>query len=214
MTDLVLYRSIASRSVVALWMLEELGVPYRTETFDIRKGETRSPAYLALNPHGRVPMLIDGDIKVTETAAICLHLADRYGLGTLAPRLEEAARGPYMSWTVWATAVLEPASALEGREVAGKRPGDWQFGFGPLADELEPLRAAVESPGGWLLGDRFTGADVMVGAVVSMRLFTGELPRLPWLAAYGDRCQAREAFKRAADLNWPPELFADVKPAP
>ncbi len=214
MTGLVLYRSIASRSVVALWMLEELGVPYRMETFDIRKGETRSPAYLALNPHGRVPMLVDGDIKVTETAAISLYLADRYGAGTLAPRLEDAARGPYLSWTVWATAVLEPASALEGREAPGARPGDWAFGFGPLADELEPLRAAVEAPGGWLLGDRFSGADVMVGAVVAMRLFTGELPRLPWLAAYGDRCRAREAFKRAEKINWPPELFAGVQPAP
>lgn len=214
MTDLVLYRSIASRSVVALWMLEELGLTYRMETFDLRKGETRSPAYLAINPHGRVPMLIDGDIKVTETAAICLYLADRYGAGALAPRLDEAARGPYTSWTVWATSVLEPASTLAASEAPALRPGDWSFGFGPLADELEPLRAAVEAPGGWLLGDRFSGADVMVGAVVAVRLFTGQLPRLPWLVAYGDRCQARPAFKRAGDLNWPPELFADVKPAP
>jgi glutathione S-transferase len=214
MSDLILYRSIASRSVVALWMLEELGVRYRMETFDIRKGETRSPAYLAINPHGRVPMLVDGDVKVTETAAICLYLGDRYGMGALAPRLEDAARGPYTSWTVWATAVLEPASALAGRELSGQRHGDWQFGFGPLADELDPLRAAVEAPGGWLLGERFSGADVMVGAVVAMRLFTGELPRLPWLVAYGERCQARAAFKRAGELNWPPELFADVKPAP
>jgi glutathione S-transferase len=212
--EIVLYRSIASRSVVALWMLEELGLSYRMETFDIRKGETRSPAYLAINPHGRVPMLVDGDIKITETAAICLHLADRYGSGTLAPRLDEAARGPYTSWIVWATAVLEPASALAGREVPEKRQGDWQFGFGAIADELEPLRAAVEGPGRWLLGERFSAADVMVGAVVSMRLFTGELPRHDWLVAYGDRCQARPAFKRAGELNWPPELFANVKPAP
>jgi len=214
MADLVLYRSIASRSVVALWMLEELGLPYRMETFDIRKGETRSPAYLAINPHGRVPMLADGDIKVTETAAICLYLADRYGMGTAAPKLEEAARGPYMSWTVWATSVLEPASALGGHDVPPKAPGAWHFGFGKLESELEVLQAALGAGGdAWLLGERFTAADVMVGAVVSLRLFTAELPRHDWLVAYADRCQARPAFKRAAEINWPPAQFGHVQPA-
>jgi len=213
MPDLVLYRSIASRSVVPLWLLEELGLAYRLETFDIQKGETRSPKYLALNPHGRVPMLVDGEIKVTETAAICLYLADRYGYGTLAPKLEEAARGPYMSWSVWATAALEPASAMHGREIPPKHPGAWHFGFGTLEQELEALRTAIE-PGPWLLGERFTAADVMVGAVVAMRLFAGELPRHPWLVAYGERCRTRPAFQRAEQVNWPPELFANVKPAP
>jgi glutathione S-transferase len=74
----------------------------------------------------------------------------------------------------------------------------------------------ITSAGGdrWLLGERFTAADVMVGTVVSLRLFTTELPRLEWLAAYGDRCRARPAFQRAEKINWPPELFGNVKPAP
>jgi glutathione S-transferase len=210
MTELVLYRAPATRSLSALWLLEELGVPYRMETVRMQ-----SPAYLAVNPRGRVPMIVDGETRVTETPAICLYLADRYGAGTLAPRLDEAARGPYMSWTVWATAVLEPASALDGHDIPPKRPGAWHFGFGKLAQELEVLREALAVGGdAWLLGERFSAADVMVGTVVGMRLFTGELPRQDWLVAYAQRCEARPAYKRAADINWPPTEFAHVKPAP
>jgi len=202
MSDLVLYRAPATRSISALWLLEELGVPYRMETVKMQ-----SPDYVALNPRGWVPMIVDGGAKVTETPAICLYLADRYGYGSLAPKLEEPARGPYMSWTVWATSVLEPASALDGHEIPPKRRGAWHFGFGPLERELEILGEALEAGGGWLLGERFSAADVMVGSVVSMRLFTGELPSLPWLTAYGARCRDRPAFQRAEKINWPPELF-------
>jgi glutathione S-transferase len=209
MTDLVLYRAPATRSLSALWLLEELGVPYRMETVRMQ-----SPEYLAVNPRGWVPMIVDGETRVTEAPAICLYLADRYGMGTLAPALEDPARGPYMSWTVWATAVLEPASALDGHEIPPKGPGAWHLGFGKLERELEVLQGALAAGGdAWLLGERFTAADVMVGTVISLRLFTAELPREDWLVAYADRCQARPAFKRAGDINWPPADFANVKPA-
>jgi len=211
---LVLYRSVGSRSISALWLLEELGVPYRSEIFDIRKGETRSPEYLALNPRGQVPMILDGETKVVETPAICLYLADRYGYGTLAPKLEDPARGPYMSWTVWATAVLEPASTLVGHEFETKR-GNWGFGFDGLDRELAVLTDAL-AQSDYLAAGRFTAADVMVGSVVAMRLQTGELPGHPALVAYADRNAARPAFQRAQGMNWPPELFGprEVKDQP
>ena len=205
---LVLYRAPATRSLSALWMLEELGVPYRMETVGMPSAELS-----AVNPRGWVPMIIDGETKVTETSAICLYLADRYGYGTLAPKLEDPARGPYMSWTVWATSVLEPASSLDGHDIPPKRRGAWHFGFGKLDRELQVLEAALAASD-YLAGDRFTAADVMVGTVVGMRLFTGELPRHPWLVAYSDRLAARPAYKRAADINWPREQFAHVQPAP
>jgi len=205
--ELVLYRAPGTRSISALWLLEELGVPYRMETVRMQ-----SPGYLAVNPRGWVPMIVDGATRVTETPAICLYLADRYGCGTLAPKLEDPARGPYMSWTVWATAVLEPASTLVGHEFETRR-GSWGFGFGTLERELEVLAGGLAG-GGWLAGDRFTAADVMVGSVVGPRLFTAELPRLPWLVAYFERLEARPAYQRAAKINWPPEQFGDVKPTP
>jgi glutathione S-transferase len=195
--ELVLYRSPYTRSISAQWMLEELGVSYRMETVTMQ-----SPEYLAVNPRGWVPMIVDGETRVTETPAICLYLADRYGYGGLAPRLEDPARGPYLSWTVWATAVLEPASTLVGHEFETKR-GNWGFGFGRLEREIEVLAQGLEGSG-FLAGDRFTAADVMVGAVVSMRLNTSELPAHPALVAYTERNQARPAFEKAARINWPP----------
>jgi glutathione S-transferase len=202
MSELTLYRAPMTRSISALWMLEELGAPYRMET--VRPG---SPEYAAVNPRGWVPMLVDGATRVTETPAICLYLADRYGYGGLAPTLGDPARGPYMSWTVWATAVLEPASSLDGHVVPPKQRGAWHFGFGALASELAVLEAALDAGGGFLAGGRFTAADVMVGAVVSMRLVTGELPQRPPLVAYAERNAARPAFQRAAAINWPAELL-------
>lgn len=212
--EIVVYRSAGSRSITTLWLLEELGVPYRMETRDLKRGENRDPAYLKINPFGKVPTLKIGDQITFENAAICLLLADRYGYGTLAPKLEDAARGPYMTWTVWATSALEPASALAGHDVAPRRPGAWHFGFGKLEPELDALEAALAVGGGYLAGGRFTAADVMVGSVVSMRLFTGEIPRRPPLADYFERLSARPPFKRAADINWPPAEFAHAQPAP
>ena len=195
--ELVLYRAPHTRSISSLWLLEELGVPYRMETVRMQ-----SENYLPLNPRGWVPMIIDGETKVTETPAICLYLADRYGYGTLAPRLEDPARGPYMSWTVWATAVLEPSSTLVGHEFETK-PGSWGFGFGRLSRELEVLEDAL-AKSEYLAGDRFTAADVMVGSVVGMRFHTGEIPRRPALVAYIERLDARPAYQTASKINWPP----------
>jgi glutathione S-transferase len=198
--ELVLYRCPFTRSISALWLLEELAVPYRMETVRMQ-----SPDYLPLNPRGWVPMIVDGETKVTETPAICLYLADRYGYGTLAPTQEDAARGPYMSWTVWATAVLEPASTLDGHDIPVKQ-GNWGFGFGKLGRELEVMEGAL-AKSDYLAGDRFTAADVMVGAVVAMRLHTGELPARPALVAYNERNRARPAFQKAETINWPPEML-------
>jgi glutathione S-transferase len=110
-----------------------------------------------------------------------------------------------MSWAVWATAALEPASALSGQTFNFK-PGAWGFGFGKLDEELDLLEGAIEGSG-FVAGDRFTAADVMVGAVVAMRLFTGEIPARKALAEYSDRNRARPAFKRAEQINWPPSIF-------
>jgi len=90
-------------------LLEELGIPYQVETVDLRRDEQKSPAFLAINPMGKIPALRDGETIVSENPAIALLLANRYGYGTLAPGIEEVARGAYLRWMVFATAVLEPA---------------------------------------------------------------------------------------------------------
>ena len=78
MADLVLYHAAPSRSSIALWMLEEIGEPYDIHLLSLKKGENREPAYLAVNPMGKVPALRHGDAVVTEVAAVCLYLADAF----------------------------------------------------------------------------------------------------------------------------------------
>ncbi|MFI4976862.1 MAG: glutathione S-transferase family protein [Caulobacterales bacterium] len=203
--EIVLYRSVGSRSFTSLWMLEELGLPYRMETRDLRKGENRNPDYLKLNPMGKVPTLMLGDVVVWENPAICMLLADRYGYGTLAPRIEEADRGAYLQWMVFATSVLEPARAL--REVnIDTPPGAWGGGWGTMDQVTEVLIGALRGRS-FLLGERFSAADVMLGSTISVSLFTNTLPADPVLTAYNDRISARPACQKASALNWPPELF-------
>src|SRR5262245_5678010 len=125
MSEIVLYHSVASRSFVPLWLLLELGVPYRIENTDIRKGMQKAPGYLAINPMGKVPALKDGEAIVTEVPAINLYLADKYGYGTLAPRIEDPKRGAYLRWSVFTTAVFEPAAWLPPETEEGARHVGW-----------------------------------------------------------------------------------------
>jgi len=109
---ITLYHSPASRAFTAYWMLEELGVPFKVRTVDIRKGEQKEPAYLKLNPAGKVPTLTDGAVVVSETPAIAIYLADRYGYGGLAPKINDADRGAYLKWMVYSSAVVDPVASL------------------------------------------------------------------------------------------------------
>jgi glutathione S-transferase len=199
--DITLYASIASRSFTARWILEELGLPYRVQVVDIRAGEQKAPDYLRLNPMGKVPTLTDGEAVVTETVAICLYLADRYGYGTLAPRIEDAGRAAYLRWAVFATAVLEPAYQTKTLSLPA-----FSHGWGDLNSALGAARQVLE-PGPWLLGETFTAADVALGATLTVGLFTKQIPEDPVLVAYNDRLAARPAYQAAMKANWPPELF-------
>ena len=127
---ITLYHSPASRAFTAYWMLEELGVPFDVRSIDIRRGEQKSPAYLKLNPAGKVPTLTDGQLVVSENPAIAIYLADRYGYGTLAPKIEEADRGPYLKWMVFSTAVVDPVATLHEQKI--DLPG-FNFSFGAFA---------------------------------------------------------------------------------
>ncbi len=202
--DILLYRAIASRSFTALWMLEELGIGYRSVILDLSRGEHKAADFLKINPMGQVPALVVDGVAVTENPALCIFLADRFAYGTLAPRLDHPDRAAWLKWMVFATAVLEPARALG--EVGAPPPGGWGGGWGSLAQVTAVLADAVRDRN-FLLGDRFSAADVMLGSTISVSLFTGALTADPALTAYNDRLAARPAYRRALALNWPPDRF-------
>jgi Glutathione S-transferase len=203
---ITLYHSPASRAFTAYWMLEELGLPFTVRKIDIRKGEQKSPEYLKLNPAGKVPTLVDGDVVVSENPAIAIYLADRYSYGKLAPKIEEADRGPYLKWMVYATAVVDPVAFLHRQKID---VSGFAASFGAFDDMVEVL-SSVLMERKYLLGERFSAADVVVGATVSFLLQRRVLPEHAALVDYNARLQAREAYHRAADATWPSNLFQSV----
>src|SRR5215470_8272011 len=152
--ELVFYTNPMSRGRVVRWMLEEVGQPYRTEVLEF--GTTmKAPAYLAVNPLGKVPALRHGDIVVTEGAAICAYLADAFPAAGLAPPAGDRLRGPYYRWLFLAAGPLEHADTnVElGFEVpSDKRSG---VGFGTMADMVATIETALGERE-YLVGDRFS----------------------------------------------------------
>jgi glutathione S-transferase len=200
---ITLYHSPASRAFIAYWMLEEIGVSFDVVTVDISKGDQKKPEYLKLNPAGKVPTLTDGKVVVSENPAIAIYLADRYSYGQLAPKIEDPDRGAYLKWMVFSTAVVDPVASLHVQDI--DLPGHG-LSFGTFDDMVGVLTATLAGRK-WLLGDRFSAADVVLGGAVSYLMFRRVLPEHPALLDYNARLTAREAYHRAADATWPAQLF-------
>jgi len=196
MSDLVFYTNPMSRGRIARWMLEETGVPYRTEVIDyaVMKG----PDYLAVNPMGKVPAIAHNGLIVTECAAICAYLADTFPGNELAPRPQE--RGPYYRWMFFAAGPLE--SVVTIRMLGAVTPADKarSVGYGSFGDVMDTLEKAVTGTP-YIAGDRFTAADVYVGSHVSWGLNFGSIEKRPAFADYLGRVTSREAYKRATAID-------------
>ena len=193
-----LYWSPQTRSTRALWMLEEAGLDYERERVDIQNPDRENSAeFLDASPMGKVPALVDGAVRMSESAAICLYIADRYAAGTLAPAIDDPARGKFLYWLMYTPAVIEPSMSEKFHGVETNR---YRSGWGDFDLMLETLEGGLAGKD-WVLGERFSAADVMLGSsVVFMRLF-GMLPDSAVLGAYADRCLARPAYQRALALN-------------
>jgi glutathione S-transferase len=192
-----LYWAPKTRASRAVWMLEEAGVDYELEAVDIRGDTPRSPEFLAASPMGKVPALVDGDVAMAESAAICIYVADRYAMGRLAPAADAADRGRYLYWCLYTPAVIEPAMA---EKFSGADSNRLSHGWGDFDTMIETLEKGLNQ-GPWILGNQFTAADVMLGSsVVFMRLF-GILPESTALSSYADRCLARAGYTAAMALE-------------
>jgi glutathione S-transferase len=197
--DLVLYTNPMSRGRVARWMLEEVGEPYRVEVLDYAT-TMKAPAYLAINPMGKVPALRHGDVVVTEAAAICAYLADAFSQARLAPPPGDRLRGPYYRWLFFTAGPVEAAVSNQALGFVVPPERERMIGYGRLDLVLNALEGAV-SRGAYLVGERFSAADVYVGSQLGFGMMFGSIEKLPAFTQYWQRISARPACVRAKELD-------------
>jgi glutathione S-transferase len=195
--SIVLYHHPFSRASATVWMLEEVGVDYELRWVDIMAGQQKSPEILALNPMGKLPTLTDGELVVTENAAIGLYLADRYAYGRLSPKVDDPARGTYLRWSLFSPSVIEPGSMAKA---AGWEAKEGQVGWGSHEAMLTAMESAV-SKGDYILGDTFSMADVIFGGTLRYMLMFKMIEARPAFTAYAERIGTRPALERANARN-------------
>jgi glutathione S-transferase len=199
MSGLIFYHNPMSRGRIAHWMLEETGAPYETRVLDFTKGEHKSAQYLELNPMGKIPTIVHNGVVVTECAAICAYLADAFPEHELAPAIGDPARGSYYRWLFFGAGCVEPAVLDKSfNRPPVERKG--AVGYGSYEDTIATLEKAVEK-GPWILGEKFSAADVYVGSQIGWGIFTKGIEPRPAFQQYLARIGERPAYKRATDRD-------------
>jgi glutathione S-transferase len=188
---LTLYHAPRSRSSRFLWLLEELGAPYEVVKVEIRRtdgsgaSDPRNP-----NPEKKVPTLVHDGVLVIESAAIALYLTDLFPDAGVGPRIGDRQRGPYLGWLAYYAGVLEPVLVAKVTGLGEKDPGH-EAAYAAMARRLE----SALSPGPFLLGERFSAADVLVAS--AFQFAPHLMPQGPVFDAYVERIAARPALQRA-----------------
>lgn len=200
MQDLTFYTNPQSRGRIVRWMLEELEIPYETEVMEIG-GNIKSPEYLAINPMGKVPAIRHGETVVTEVAAICAYLADRFPDRGLAPAPDSDQRGSYYRWLFFAAGPLEMAitSRAFGWEIDDQKAMSASCGHYQTA--IDTIEQAVSRGRPWLCGERFTAADLLVSSYLGFYMMMKMLDPSPAFEEYVKRAEARPAAKRANEKD-------------
>ncbi|MGA8708724.1 MAG: glutathione S-transferase family protein [Steroidobacteraceae bacterium] len=198
-SEIVLYTNPMSRGRIARWMLEELGQPYRTEVLDY--GTTmKAPGYLSINPMGKVPAIRHGEQVVSETAAICAYLADAFPQAGLAPPPGDPARAPYFRWMFFAAGPFEAAVTAKAMGFVTPQGREAATGWGSFGTVMDTLEIAV-SRSDYIAGDRFSAADVYVGAQVGFGLMFKSIEPRPAFDRYWQRLSVRPAAVRARETD-------------
>lgn len=177
---LKLYGGARSRASIVQWYLEELGIPYEFVLLDMAAGEHLKPEFLAINPAGKVPAIVDGDFKLWESGAILLYLAEKYGQ----PMTPEQ-RAEFAQWILFANATLGPGVFVEA-----SREKEMPRLFGMLDGQLS------QRP--YLMGNEFTVADVGVGSILAYMplMLRINFEGYPAIQAYMQRITERPAFQK------------------
>jgi glutathione S-transferase len=195
--DLKFYTNPMSRGQTIRWMLEEVGEPYDTEILDYGSTMKAEP-YLSINPMGKVPAIVHKGKVVTEVAAICCYLADAFPQAGLAPA--PADRADYYRWIFFTSGPIEAAFS---NKAAGWEPTPERqrmFGYGNYDLAIGTLEKAIAGKR-YITGDRFTAADLFVGANINFMLQFKLLEPTPVFSDYAERMTDRDAYRRARDID-------------
>lgn len=197
-SHITLYHCPNSRSTGVITLLEELRAPYSLHVMNMKKGENREAAYLAINPMGKVPAIRHDDAIVTEQGAIYTYLADLFPQAKLAPPIGDPQRGPYLRWMAFYGSCFEPAliDRWLKREVVDKST----TGYGNFDDVFSTLLGQL-SKGQYMLGDRFSALDVLWGGALGWMDAFNLLPKEQAIADYVARVQGRPAAVATAEKD-------------
>ena len=201
---LKIYHVPMTRSFRVLWLCEELGLPYEAIATDFSPAYRATPEWRALNPVGKVPVMIDGDLVMFESGAMVQHILNRYGDGRLAPKSSTNEHALYLQWSWFGEATFaRPLGEIVNhkREFAGENtiPAVLEEMADRAAVSLSAVAHATRNSD-YLLGDEFTAADIMVGYAV--RLVDALIPNrmTDEIQPYWQRLQARPAYQRALKI--------------
>jgi len=191
--SITFYTNPMSRGRIVHWLLEESGADYEVKLVSFALREHKAPAYLSVNPMGKLPAIVHRGTVITEAAAICAYVADAFPAAKLAPALDEPARGTYLRWMFFGAGCVEPAmiDQMFLRPVP-ERPG--VLGYGSYSEVINVLDGLLShSP--WLLGDRFSAADIYVGSQIGWGMMMKTIEPRASFQAYLARQSERPAFK-------------------
>lgn len=195
---IILHHAAPSRSSTVLFMLEEVGVPYDLRVLELQAGDQLKPAFLAINPMGKVPTIEHDGVVITEVGAICTYLADAFPAAGLAPPVNDPVRGPYLRWMFFQGNCLEPAIVDHALK---REPGNRaMMPYGDYETAVGALEKAIER-GPWFLGDRYSAADVYVGSAITWGLQFKLLPERDTFKRYAARLAERPARQRAVAID-------------
>ena len=195
---IVLYHSPNTRSSGVLTLLEELKADYELKVMNMKAGENRQPAYLAVNPMGKVPAITHNGALITEQGAIYTYLADLYADAGLAPQMGDPLRGPYLRWMFFYGSSFEPAVVDRAQKLSGGPKGMLPYG------DYDTTLKCVEdqlAKGPYILGDKFTAADVLWGGAMGWTTMFGIVTATPVIKAYIERISGRPAAAKVRDMD-------------
>lgn len=198
MKAITLYTNPQSRGGIVRWLLEELELTYDTKVLEYGP-QMKSADYLAINAMGKVPALVHGDTVVTETAAICMYLAEQFTDKQLAPAITSPQRGNYLRWMFFAAGPLEMAITAKAFNWRIDDENAKAVGCGHYDDTLDVLEHELwQKP--YLCGE-FSAADVYVAANLHWGMMFNTIAARPAFTAYTERMAKRAAFVRATELD-------------